>query len=126
MQRVSAISIEVVNNLALPCYSYLRQLMTFCIPWAVVKTSDSLVFCATFLPPPPRHFSSHCLREHYEKTLHLLQLWRHKDGQREATWWRLVCCLERLQDMQILEDVKRYLTEKEERTKCQVTGRFGY
>ena len=77
-------------------------------------------------PPPPRHFSSHCLREHYEKTLHLLQLWRHKDGQREATWWRLVCCLERLQDMQILEDVKRYLTEKEERTKCQVTGRFGY
>lgn len=53
MQRVSAISIEVVNNLALPCYSYLRQLMTFCIPWPVVKTSDSLVFCATFLPPPP-------------------------------------------------------------------------
>ena len=67
----------------------------------------------------------HYFREHYEKTLHLLQLWRHRGGQQEATWWRLVCCLERLQDTQILEDVKRYLMEKEERTKCRVTGKFG-
>lgn len=125
MQRVSAISIEVVNNLALPCYSYLRQLMTFLHSMASCENIRfNGVLC--YISSPPRHFSSHCLREHYEKTLHLLQLWRHKDGQREATWWRLVCCLERLQDMQILEDVKRYLTEKEERTKCQVTGRFGY
>ena len=67
----------------------------------------------------------HYFREHYEKTLHLLQLWRHRGGQQEATWWRLVCCLERLQDTQILEDVKRYLMEKEERAKCRVTGKFG-
>lgn len=50
-------------------------------------------------------------QEHRERTLKLLHLWKSRNGT-DATWWRLVQCLQHLQDAELLEKVKEVVQRR--------------
>lgn len=54
----------------------------------------------------------HNYREHYEKTLQLLLRWRSRHGRDGATWSKLIECLRKLEDQQLLEDMGRVVQER--------------
>lgn len=76
------------------------------IPHTAIEVGTCLQLDYTDIYSTDRNF-----REHYEKILYLLHTWRNRNG-RNATWWNLILCLEKLGDRRLLEDLRTTIQQK--------------
>ena len=63
----------------------------------------------------------HNYRQHYEKTLQLLTLWKNKNGS-NATLWNLIVCLQKLGDGQLLEEFQTAIQKRYADSLCPSSG----